>query len=215
MKRSNIRKLFIVTLFIGFVFASILIIITYKLGANFKKLNIRITQFETEIFSKKKQNFPVWKTIELGSYKNIDTIREALVSNGFWIEYWANDILKKTPVSNKKNKLDLILISAAQLGFNEWVLYKDIHGRAQEFGLKFTPAEVGPQLRLQYKDQPEDEWLHVAMKPLIASDGDLTIFDILHFNNHTHNHGSSLQLCSSSVRHDVLWSPSSRWVFLK
>ncbi|MBI2063655.1 MAG: hypothetical protein HYT65_01525, partial [Candidatus Yanofskybacteria bacterium] len=135
----------------------------------------------------REQNILVWKTIESGTYGNTNDIRKALVSNGFKIEYWANDALRKTPVSREKTRLELVLVSAGQLGFNDWVTYKDIYERAQELGLKLVPAETGPQLRLQYPTQPKDEWLHIAMEPLIASDGDPTIFDVMYNSHHAHN----------------------------
>lgn len=174
-------------------------------------------------FFQKESNFLAWKTIESGTFSNTDAIRKALIYNGFKIEYWASDIFHKTPVSRKKTKLELVLVSAGQLGFKDWVPYKDIVKRAQELGLELVPAEAGPQLRLQYPAQPKDEWLHMAMEPLIDSNGDLTIFDVMRNDFHTHNNKNrhaqdanhDLQLCSSSVRHDVLWSPSSQWVFLK
>ncbi|MBI2669598.1 MAG: hypothetical protein HYX20_00405 [Candidatus Yanofskybacteria bacterium] len=201
MKRINIYDFAAIVIFLCFVVGSILIV-----GKNEQKENT-------------KPYFPTWKTIESGTYKNTNVIRKALISNGFTVEYWADDILDKTPAVRKKIEWNLVLLSAAQLGFNDWVPYENIVRRAQKLGLKLAPAQTGPLLRLQYRDQPENEWLHIAMKPLIDSNGDPTIFDILHYDQHTHNgshtHGHSLQLCSSSVRHDVLWSPSSIWVFFK
>jgi hypothetical protein len=50
---------------------------------------------------------------------------------------------------------------------------KDIYARAQSLGLALCPPEVGPQLRLQYLEQPSGEILHIAMQPIAKYDGDL------------------------------------------
>lgn len=224
MKRPSIYNFAAVLLFIAFVCGSILIIRKHEQKENFAK------QLAT-VFSEKNKSFPVWKTMKLGPRQDIDTIRKELKSNSFSIEHWANDILSKTTETRngrenrnlgQRIRLDLVRVSAGQLGFKDVATYQEIFKRAHELGLKSLPAEAGPQLRLQYPNQQENEWLHVGMQPIIASDGDPTVFDILHFDNHTHSdngahnpHGHSKQLCSSSVRSDVLWSPSSRWVFAK
>ena len=52
--------------------------------------------------------------------------------------------------------------------------------RAEERGWKKCPVEVGPQLRLQYLDQPYGEWLVIAMEPIADSGGDLELFNVYH-----------------------------------
>lgn len=226
MKRINIFDFAAIIIFIAFVCGSILVVRKYEQKANLlfertEKINLATEQLET-VFSGKQQNFSVWKTIEIGPYQNANDFRRNLKSKGYDIEYWANDILA---VFDRKvfitDKLRLVLVSAEQLGFKDVTIYQEIFKRAQEVGFKPLPPEAAPQLRLQYPDQPENEWLHIGMEPILDSTGDQIIFDILHFDNHNHGNqglhdqGHSLQLCSSSVRSDVLWSPSSKWVFSK
>lgn len=60
----------------------------------------------------------------------------------------------------------LVRKSMADLGFEEWATYEKICRRGYELGYGICPAEVGPQLRLQYSDQPWGEHLAVAMRPV-------------------------------------------------
>lgn len=68
------------------------------------------------------------------------------------------------------------------------------------------PAEVGLQLRLQYSDQPDDEWLHIAMKPIVDSNGVLCIFNVVH-----DYHGLWLSACEGDLGR--LWFGNPRFVF--
>ena len=62
-------------------------------------------------------------------------------------------------------------LSVKELGFNDGAYYKDICTKALELGLELCPAEVGPALRLVYKDQSRGEWLRIAMEAITGSDG--------------------------------------------
>jgi hypothetical protein len=52
--------------------------------------------------------------------------------------------------------------------------------RALELTVELCPNEVGPQLRLQYKNQPKDEWLFIAMGPIATLGGYLGVFYVVH-----------------------------------
>ena len=123
-------------------------------------------------------SWKVWKTITLGTYQSITTLHNALEVQGNHVSPWANDILNKILLYSKKTCVDLVIISVADLGFKEGATYKDILVCATNLGLKKCPAEVGPQLRLQYKNQLNGEWLRIAMEPIIDSEGHPSIFGV-------------------------------------
>ena len=124
---------------------------------------------------------PVWRTITIGTgLRTADDFRHALTSAGYRIGTWANDILGKPAftAAAAESPLDLVVASVAELGFRNGATTADIYARAKSFGLELCPAEVGPQLRLQYADQPYGEWLFIAMEPISDSVGYPFIFDV-------------------------------------
>ena len=154
-------------------------------------------------------NFPTWKTIKLGTgLQNACEFREALKNGGFRIGDWGNDILGKPAfkVSPKETSIELVQITVAELGFKDGATRKDIYERAISLGLELCPNEVGPQLRLQYKDQPKGEWLLIAMEPIAGSRGDLLVFDVVHRDD-------GLCLYGDRGRPSFFWDGSYRWVF--
>jgi len=55
---------------------------------------------------------------------------------------------------------------------------ENIYQKAEELGLKLCPVEVGPYYRLQYADQPTNEYLYIGMKQIADSGGDLSVFGL-------------------------------------
>lgn len=127
-------------------------------------------------------DFKVWKTIKLGtSLKNVDDFRKALRAGEYQISNLANDILGKPKfaVAAKETEIELVKVSVKELGFNREVSWQEIYHRVQGFGLKRCPSEVGPQLRLQYSDQPCNESLLIAMEPITDLNGNAQVFCVV------------------------------------
>jgi hypothetical protein len=149
-------------------------------------------------------NTPVWKTIDLGTFRNANELRDALDSTHCRIERagthapppisiyndstapychleaLANEIIGRPAFTLKRTKsqLDLVVVSVFDLGFGkQGAPIKDIFARAQLLGFALCPPEVGPQLRLQYLDQPPGELLHIAMH-IERYKGDPVLLDI-------------------------------------
>ena len=94
-------------------------------------------------------------------------------------------------VSNTRTQVTLVNISVADLGFKGGASYPDIYKRAQELGLQLAPAEVGPQLRLQYLEPSYAEVdMYIGISPIFMKykDGRVDevprVFDVKNlFNN--------------------------------
>ncbi len=168
----------------------------------------RIAEMIVSVINKA-EKFPIWKTIKLGTgLKIADDFRKALKQSGCKIGDWGNDILGKPTftASDTETEVDLAVVSVAELGFKDGATRKDIYNKAKELGLELCPNEVGPQLRLQYKNQPTGEWLRIAMEPISDSCGDLSVFDVGHYV-------SDLWLSGYYGHPDYFWFDGSRWVF--
>lgn len=125
----------------------------------------------------------MWMTVRLGTLKNVDEIRQALKTGGYFIGDRENDILGKPAfkVSETEQDVELVNVSVEELGFKQGACYADICKRASKLGLDLCPAEVGPQLRLQWKDQSKGTYVVVAMEAIADSDRDLSVFSVGHY----------------------------------
>ena len=152
-----------------------------------------------------------WKTIKLGiGFRTTDDFRKAIKSARMKIGEEADYILGKPSftVAESFTEVELVACSVAELGFNDGTTRKDIYIRAEELGLDLCPPEVGPQLRLQYTDQPMTEALVIAMEPITDSDDDLSLFRVVHA-------GDGRWLHVSRGLPDFFWDGNDRFVFLR
>ena len=117
------------------------------------------------------------KTIELTT-KTSKEYTEELYSQGFKISDWAQDILNKLETLKEKEEINLVSFSVKQLGFSDGATLQEIYNKAKEFGLELCPPQVGSELRLNYKDQPNGEWLGIAMEPISDRFGDPYLFRV-------------------------------------
>ena len=155
--------------------------------------------------------FNVWRAIKLGTgLVTADDFRRALKKAGYRISDWANDILgqRAFTASTKETEVDLVVVSVAELGFPKGATRQKIYRKVQELGLTLCPAEVGPQLRLQYPDQPLNERLLIGMEPIAGSVGGFEVFRVERYDG-----GSWLGSDYGSA--GVFWGGGYRWVFLR
>lgn len=149
----------------------------------------------------------IWRQISIGTTPR-DKIIPTLKEHGMNVSDWSADIMKQDAftVVQEEEQIDLVRVSVRELGFDKATRYDAICQCANERGLELCPPEVGLQLRLQYLDQPLDEWLIIAIEAIRGADGALNVFYVGHDDG-------GLWLRSYCGGPDNLWNPGHRFVF--
>ena len=153
--------------------------------------------------------FRTWRTTTIGSYKGVNAYRDALDAAKIKIGDAADEILGRAafPYAREKTVVELTVVSAAELGVeSDESSLSDVYERARQVGLNLCPAEVGPQLRLDYHNQPLGEALDIAMEPVATYGGDPTILTLA-------NWGTGLVLIGRDGRSESKVNRISRFVF--
>jgi hypothetical protein len=153
----------------------------------------------------------VWKRVALGEFRNSFALRNALDAADCGVGDLAEEAIARPTftLSTTKTEVDLVVVSPAELGLaGESVTLKDVYDRAETLGLSLAPAEVGPALRLQYRDQPIGEFLHIGMKPIVTWRGDLVIFVVV-------NGGAGLILIGKDASTDAQMPATSAFLFVR
>lgn len=181
--------------------------IVKKLGG--KEGALRFLRGELLVSAAVPPTYTVWKTITLGTHKDLKALKAALKSAKCKVSDYANDLLGKPAftLASEQTEVDLVVRSVKELGFEGNATYAQICAKAVELGLELCPAEVGPALRLAYNDQPHDEWLRIAMEAITDSGGDRLIFHVGHGND-------ELWLGWGDGNPDRVWCPDDRFVFV-
>jgi hypothetical protein len=153
---------------------------------------------------------PAWKTITIGTHRGVNAVRNAFDEARIAVGDSADEVLGRPAFTfaREPRQLDLVLLSVAALGFGQGGTLADVHTRAIRLGLELCPEEVGPQLRLQYLNQPVGEFLHVAMQPQRTYGGELIDFTLA-------NSGAGLSLLGGSARPDLVVARNVVFVFVR
>ena len=154
---------------------------------------------------------PVWKTISVGTLSSNSAVHDAFRAGGCGIGDSAEEMLSQMDFDRNvtKSNVDLVALSLAELGFqNDEASLTAIYSRALKLGFQIAAAEVGPQLRLQYSNQPLGEFLDIGMTPITYKVGTSGIFILA-------NGGAGLSLIGrqADLNGDV-YTPS-RMVFVR
>ena len=151
----------------------------------------------------------IWKSIMLGINKGVDAYREALAAERVRIGDSADEILGRPAFfyARTPKQVELVVLSSAELGLEaDAVSHAEVYRRAKQVGLELCPAEVGPQLRLAYRNQPLGEALDIAMEPVSTYAGEPTILALVNF-------GTGLALIGADGGSDSMVPRTRRFVF--
>lgn len=153
---------------------------------------------------------PVWRTITTGTFANSFALINALDAAGCSIGNLAEQILARPAftVGTKKANVELFAVSAAELGFQtDTARLADIYARARQRGFGLAAAEVAPQLRLQFPDQPMGEFL-IGMVPIKTWTGEPVILAVA-------NGGAGLVLVGRDGSSDAEIPAAARFLFVR
>jgi hypothetical protein len=175
--------------------------------------------------------FETWKTIEIGTGLRTpehfrEAVKEANESEAIRarkmairLSINAKEVLLRPAFSfaEEYRLVDLVKVSHRQFGFTRKAPRIEIYTRAEEFGLQKCPAEVGPQLRLQYLFQPQKERLAIGMEPIRGEHTDRTgearpggYLDLFLVDHDA----SSLWLRAGPGNPGGFWDDEFQWIFM-
>src|SRR3990167_6214952 len=102
-----------------------------------------------------------------------------LKSAGINISTYAQSMVESPDFTTlpEKEKINLVRITVGDMfdDKNNHTM-NQIYAQAIKVGYDLCPAEVAPHYRLQYTDQPINEWIYVGMKPLAGPGGSPRVF---------------------------------------
>lgn len=182
-----------------------------------EKTKAYVGEWNVEIFQKIRnypdikhlyESFPdkriFMRTLETNPAVNSSELAEkALEEKNIYLTNWGKDILSKTQFSRESQAYELVRFTVEQLGLPSGATTDEIYKRAEDLGLDLCPAEVGPQLRLQY---PGKEWVLIAMKQILVRVGDPHVFDL-------GSSGARLKLDGRNAKPGYGWDSGREFVF--
>jgi hypothetical protein len=153
---------------------------------------------------------PGWKTISLGTFTSANALIDALDEARVAIGEMADEALHRPAftVTKFKSDVQLVVLSAAQLGGLDGAVRSEILARGRRLGFELCSPEAAAQLRLQYADQPVGEFLDIAMEPIATYAGARISFSVA-------NGGEGLMLIGYAVAEDARVSPNAKLVFAR
>lgn len=148
------------------------------------------------------------ETIAIGG-KDAKQLEKELIKAGFKISDYAKFMLNSEEFKTQKQTepADLVRLQVRDL-FNDNKNHttEDIYKKAQDMGLELCPTEVGPHYRLQYKNQPLNEWIRIAMKQIADPVGGPRVF-------YLGRHAVGVWLDYSWAEPANRWNPGDGFVF--
>ncbi len=148
--------------------------------------NIEVYQKMPDTVKYLYESFPETKifkqSLEL-STKTPEQYTKELIDNGNQIYSYAQQILNKIEALKSPEQISLVSFSVEQLGFPNGATLQEIYDKAQSMGLELCPPQVGPELRLSYTDQPNNEYLVIAMEAITDADGGPGLFGVDRFDS--------------------------------
>lgn len=145
--------------------------------------------------------------IQIGG-KTKEQLQTELQQEKIEVTKWADDMIKSPDFTTLETPqpLTTVRLKVGDLGLSGNPTTDHIYAKAQELGLDLCPAEAGPHMRLNYKDQPTDEYLYMGMKQIADSGGYPDVFGL-------NRDGDELWLGGGWADPGGRWDPDRGFVF--
>src|SRR3989344_2092330 len=158
-------------------------------------------------FASMPEHNKVWRVIRTDGSFEPEGFKKRFVTTGIRVGACADDLLRKPAcvLPTKEIKLILCVRSVEKMGFEFGASYGRICDRLCSLGFELCPEWLALILREQYKRQPKEERLHVAMCPVIDSTGRSSIFTLV-------RDADGLHLCRNKGAQDALYGPQALFV---
>jgi hypothetical protein len=99
------------------------------------------------------------RTINVGGLTKSELLQQ-LQSNAISMNEAADTLFASTRFTTSETRyaVTTVELTVGNLGFSRGATTAELYLRAGALGLGLCPLELGPHLRLQYRDQPEGHW---------------------------------------------------------
>jgi len=132
-----------------------------------------------------------WRTFLIGGVDKKVFLKR--IEAGFMVSDYAKSLVNNCAFTtlDKEEEIDTIILTPADFGYErmptttelldpirlaEWCAQNA--ERLDGHVVELLPAEAGPHIRDQYKDQPNGEVLWIAMERITVSDGSPSVFNV-------------------------------------
>lgn len=118
--------------------------------------------------SDRTKELKVWRSITLGRHKTQEELMNALLVSKIQLSHQGKELMGGIEISQTERRIELVKVNLKDLHLdpNGGHDHGEIIHAAAKLDLWLCPAEVGPQLRLQYQDQPEEDALDIASEKI-------------------------------------------------
>jgi hypothetical protein len=169
------------------------------------------------IYRKFPENRIEKKTVEIGGYSKEELkikIRNKIDNKGrkYKITKGAESMIDSPDfkTEEKPRKIDIVIIKVEDLGFILSPNTNKIFEKIKKVGLVFCPSEVGPNLRIKFKEvfkreQSQGEYLYIGIKPIVDYYDDDSIFCL--------DYPDEIAIMESRADSRHIWSLDSKIVF--
>ncbi|RTE88414.1 MULTISPECIES: hypothetical protein [Bradyrhizobium] len=174
------------------------------------KLKMRPAEASQQLI-KSERDVVTWRRVAIGTFADSLKLRNELDRIGCSVGGQAAEVFARPTflIATRKTNIELALVSPAQLGFtSDTATLADVYTRARNLGFELAAAEVGPQLRIQYFDQPIGEFLIIGMDPIKTWSGEPVILNVA-------NGGAGLILIGQDGRAEAEIPIMSRIIFAR